>query len=84
MIENIIAIVKITLVNGATSATPERSFSLARRLKTWNRSNMKQKRFNSLAILNAHQEIVDDLSLENFTNDFIASSSTKRNNFGKF
>ena len=32
-------------VRAATSATPERSFSLARRLKTWLRSTMSQKAF---------------------------------------
>ena len=32
---NAIIIVKIMIVNGATTATSERSFSMARRIKTW-------------------------------------------------
>ena len=39
-------------VNLATSAAGERSFSTARRMKTWLRSRMLQARFNHLAILN--------------------------------
>ena len=33
--KNVIIIVKIMLLNGATTATPERSFSMVRRIKTW-------------------------------------------------
>ena len=44
-------IFRIVLTSGAT---PERSFWMQRRLKTWIRSTMAQKRYNSLAILNTH------------------------------
>ena len=40
MMPNIVNLLKLLLVNPATSATAERSFSLARRLKTWMRSTM--------------------------------------------
>ena len=40
LIENIWTIIRIVLTSGATSATPERSFSLQRRIKTWLRSTM--------------------------------------------
>ena len=43
--KNFIVICKLLLVNPATSATGERSFSVARRGKTWLRANMKQQRF---------------------------------------
>ena len=49
LIPNLIVIVKLLLVNAATSATPERSFSMARRIKTWLRTRMTPQRFNSLA-----------------------------------
>ena len=46
MIENVVVIIiRLVLTMGATSATPERSFSSMRRLKTWLRSTMKQNRF---------------------------------------
>ena len=47
----------------ATSAIAERLFSAMRRLKTWLRSTMKQKRFNSLAILSTHKDLTDKSTL---------------------
>ena len=55
LIDNIWTIVRIVLTSGATSATPERSFSLQRRIKTWIRSTMNQKRYNSLSVLHEHK-----------------------------
>ena len=43
MIPNFINICKLIIVNPATSYTPERSFSTARRIKTWSRSTMTNK-----------------------------------------
>ena len=68
----------------STSATPERSFSMARRLKTWLRSIMTQKRFNSLVILNCHRGMVDKLFLIDIANDFVEGRLTRRNDFGVF
>ena len=50
MITEVIVICKLLLVNPATSATGERSF----RVKTWLRANMKQQRFNNVALLHTH------------------------------
>ena len=50
MITEVIVFCKLLLVNPATSATGERSFSMARRVKTWLRANMKQQRFNNEAL----------------------------------
>ena len=63
MIKNIWTITRIVLTSGATSATPECSFSMQRRIKMWLRSTMGQKRYNSLSVLNAHTNVVDKLSL---------------------
>ena len=41
---------ELILVNPATSAAGERSFSTARRLKTWLRSRMNQERFSNLTV----------------------------------
>ena len=56
LIGEVVIICKLLHVNPATSASAERSFSMARRLKTWLRSNMKQARFNNLAIQNFHKK----------------------------
>ena len=84
LIANIIKLMKLALVAGATSATPERTFSLARRLKTWLRSTMTQKRFNSLSILSFHKDLTDKLSLVDVANEFVESKPARKNIFGKF
>ena len=58
MIKNI-WILRIVLTNGATSARPGRSFSMQRRIKTWLKSTVGQKRYNFLSVLNAHINIVN-------------------------
>ena len=56
LINEVVSVCKLVLVNLATSASVERSFSTARRLKTWLRSTMTQERFTNLTILNSHKE----------------------------
>ena len=63
LIPNTVHVIKLLLVNPATTCTPERSFSTARRLKTWLRSTMKSKRFNSLGILNIHKDLTDQIDV---------------------
>ena len=84
MIKNIWTITRIVLTSGATSATPERSFSMQRRIKTWLRSTMGQKRFNSLSVLNAHTDVFDKLSLVEVAERFTAAQDKRRNDFGTF
>ena len=67
-----------------TSATPERSFSLTRRVKTWLRCSMTQKRFNALPILHSYKDIVDKLRLVAIDNDFVDNFTNRRNNLGAF
>ena len=84
LICNVITIIRLVLTNGSTSATAERSFSMARRMKTWLRSTMTQKRFNSLAVLNTHKEILDELSLVEVGNDIVDGRPNRWNEFGVF
>ena len=51
---NVIPLCKLILVNPAASAAGGRSFSTARRLKTWLRSRVNQERFSNLTVLNIH------------------------------
>ena len=70
---------------GATSATPERSFSTMRRLKTWLRSTMSQSRFNSLTLINKNKSTVDGMSLVDIANDeFVSLQPSRQSVFGKF
>ena len=75
---DVIKLMKLFLVAAATSATPERSFSLARRLKAWLRTTMTQKRFNSLAVLSFHKELTDKISLINVASEFVASKPLRK------
>ena len=74
---------KLVLVGTAASATPERSFSLARSVKTWTRTKRTQKRFNSMPILASYKCIVDNLSIIAVTDDFVANKPLRSNHFGK-
>ena len=81
LMPNIVHVVKLLLINPATSCTPERSFSTARRLKTWLRSTMKSRRFNSLSLLHVHK---DKLDLNEAGNEFVEARENRYNIFGKF
>ena len=86
MIKNIWNIIRIVLTSGATSATLEQSFSMQSRIKTWLRSTMGQKKYNSLSlsVLNAHTNIVDNLSLIEVAERFANAKERRRNEFGTF
>ena len=70
MIKEVITLCKLIVVNPATSAAGERSFSIARRLKTWLRSRMNQERFSNLTVLNIHKERTERLSTIDIANEF--------------
>ena len=72
LIPNIVHTIKLLLVNPATSCTPERSFSTARRLKTWLRATVKSKRFNSLTVLYIHKEMTNGIDLIEIANEFVS------------
>ena len=84
MIKTIWTIIRILLTSDATSVTPKRSFSIQRRIKTWPISTMVQKRFNSLSVLNANNDIVDNLSLMEVAERFASGKERRRNGFGIF
>lgn len=81
---NVCKICRILAVNPASSATAERTFSLARRVKTWMRSTMLPSRFNSISILNFHKDRTDKLDLIKIANAFVQSDDNRKRVFGKF
>ena len=84
MISDIITLCKLLLVNPATSAAGERSFSSARRLKTWLRSTMIQTRFSNLTILNTHKQRTDKLCLIDVATEFAALNENRESKLGTF
>ena len=84
LIQNVVTVMKIILTSGATSATLERSFSMLRRIKTWLRSRMSQKRPNSLSIMYDNKDLLDNLSLIDVANEFVGLQPDRKNAFGSF
>jgi len=81
MIPEVVTLIRLYLMCPATTATAERSFSQLRRLKTYLRSTMTQRRLNSLIILNMYQEDVDNLDLTKLVNKFISKNDMRRKVF---
>ena len=84
IINEVITVCKLILVNPATSAAGERSFSTARRLKTWLRLTMTQEQLCNLTILNSHKERTERLSLLDIANEFTDRNINRKQNFGIF
>ncbi len=78
-------LVKLILVLPATNAVSERCASALRRVKTYLRTSMSQKRLNNLMTLhNIHRKETDQLSLESCLNNFISGNEHREKIFGQF
>ena len=75
-------LLKILLVCPVSSAECERSFSALRRLKTWLRSTMSQKRLNYAVVCNVHKHLLDDVDINIIVNEFISRSEIRKKRFG--
>ena len=77
-----IKVVQLLLVSPATAAGAERSFSSLRRLKTWLRKTMSQKRLTHLALLHCHRERAENCDIRELVKDFACKTSERRTVFG--
>ena len=75
-------LLRILLVNPASSCSAKRSFSSLRRLKTWLRSTRPQKRLNSVALCHIHQEILDTIDTGKIAQKCISRSQQRVLKFG--
>ena len=82
LIQEVQTVCKLLAVNPATSAAGERSFSSARRMKTWLRSRMGEERFSNLAMLNGHKRRTDSVSLIEVAQEFVSRNENRKGNFG--
>lgn len=64
-----------------STCTAERSFSALRRLKSYLRSTMTQKRLNAVSILHIHREITEEINVDEIANEFILKNNVRRNTF---
>jgi len=77
-------LLRLLLVVPVTSCEAERSFSSLRRLKTWLRSTMTQKRLNHVAVCNVHHDYIDLLNLKDIVNTFANCNERRQLLFGNF
>ena len=84
MMPNIVNLLKLLLVNHETSAAAKRSFSLARRLKTWMHSTMLPGRLNAVAILHEHKTLTDRLNVIDIAKEFLCRNESRACDFGNF
>lgn len=83
MLPQVIKMITLYLVCPATSATAERSFSELRRLKTYLRSTMGQRRLNALTILSTYPDELDKLDIDSLLREFVCQSQMRRNVFNQ-
>lgn len=82
LFSNVEVLVRLMLVCPASSCEAERSFSALRKLKTYLRSTMTQKRLNHVAVCYVHKEILDKVEEKNVAKLFISKCETKKDVFG--
>ncbi|CAM1307975.1 ZMYM1 (predicted) [Pycnogonum litorale] len=77
-------LLKMYLTIPVTSATAERSFSALRRLKTYLRNTMTEKRLNNVVFLNVHCNLADKTDLTLIAKAFVKVNDRRLNYFGHF
>lgn len=83
MLAEVDHLLHIYLTVPLTSATAERPFSSLRRLKTYLRSTMTQKRLNHVILLHTHKN-TSNLNLYQIAQDFVSRNSRRVQFFGNF
>lgn len=82
MFSEVEKLIRLLLVIPCSSADAERSFSALRRLKTWLRSTMTQHRLNSVAVCHCHQDLLDNVDINEIMQQFVSSNESRVKVFG--
>ena len=83
MLSTVHQLIRLYMTVPITSATSERTFSALRRLLTYMRSSMTEKRLNCL-LLHIHKELTDSLDLISIAKEFIGRHDERKKYFGNF
>ena len=75
-------LIKLYLCLPISAASSERTFSALRRLKTWLRKTMTQKRLTHLALMHVHGHILDSLDIDSLMRSFISANPERKATFG--
>jgi len=84
MLSEVHKVLRLYLTTPITTATSERSFSVLKRLLTYLRSAMTEKRLNNCMLLHVHKDKADDLDLLQVAKSFISVNSERQQYFGIF
>ena len=84
MFPHVEALVRLLLVNPASSASAERSFSGLCRLKTYLRSTIKQSRLNHVEVCHIHKSTLEKIEVEELMKQFVMHRDGRISVFGKF
>ena len=71
-------LIRIYLTIPMSNATAERSFSALKRLKTYLRATMGQKRLNHLTFLHVHKDLTDNLDLNKILKTFVLINDRRK------
>lgn len=84
MLPTVHQLLRLYLTLPITSATSERTFSALRRLLTYLRSKMTEKRLNNCLLLHVHKDLTDSLDLISVAKEFIGLTDERQKHFGHF
>ena len=82
MFKQVTHTIELCLSLPVSTASSERSFSALKRLKTWLRSTMTQKRLTHTSLMHVHQEILDNLDVARLMSTFVSKTAKRRAEFG--
>ena len=73
-------LMRLLLVCPVTSCECERRFSTLRRLETWLRSTMNQKRLNNISACHVHKEELGMVNVQDLAKAFVSRSEIRKTN----
>ena len=82
LFKDVEALLHLCLSLPVSVASSERSFSALRRLKTWLRNTVTQRRLTHLALLHLHQDILDTVDIHALMREFISAAPERKATFG--
>ena len=82
MFQQTCALLHLYLTVPISSASSERSFSALRRIKTYLRNTMSQKRLNNCMVCHIHQDRLDKVSTKYIAGQFVSANENRRKFFG--
>ena len=84
MLPTVHQLIRLYKIIPITSATSERTFSALRRLFTYLRSSMSERRLNNCLLLHVHKDVTDSLDLISIASEFVCAHDEHRKHFGHF